>query len=713
MLPQSAASLVVSGNTLNLVIVSTAVGVVKNNNSDNLNLGTSWLGGTAPDANKLGTWNITVNSANTTDLGANAAWAGISILNPSGLVTINPGNAGHTLTLGASAIQIDMGAATADLTLNCPLALGVAHNWDVAASRSVTLGGQVSGAFGITKLGVGKAVLSSAANSYTGDTNVIAGTLQLGASNVIPDGASTGNISLASFLDLNGNNETLNGLSGAGMIDNLAAATTSTLTVGGNDQTSTFSGVLKNTASTLNLIKTGTGTQVVSGANTLSGSVTISGGTLGFGSLATVSGITIGGGAALRPDVANAVINAPINLGAVGTISTITAPNAAGSGTTTIPFDLLGAISGVGNLTLNGVSANNAYGTINLKAASNYTGSTLITCSDELASPTTLGNQNIFVQLFVTNALPVTTVLTLDGGDGAPLASAPGRFCELDLNGNNQTLAGLTNVTGRTLRVQRLVNNSATAATLTVNNSVDYTYSGQLGWVSGFGSTAYNNFNLTKSGGGVQTLSGSLKYAGNTTVNGGTLSLGNTNPNNDLSTVTIANAGAFLNLNFVGSDTVEKLFIGSTQLAAGVYGPSATNISQITGSGTLTVTTGPGYSSWQSANSTNETIDLDHDKDGVANGVEYFLGGNANTTGFTALPGVTNTAGILSITWTKAASYTGTYGTDFWVETSSTLSGVWTTETSGVNVTFPSATEVKYTFPAGTKNFARLKITGP
>ena len=100
--------------------------------------------------------------------------------------------------------------------------------------------------------------------------------------------------------------------------------------------------------------------------------------------------------------------------------------------------------------------------------------------------------------------------------------------------------------------------------------------------------------------------------------------------------------------------------------------------------------------------------------------VDAMSGGDqnpTNTTGFTALPGVTNTAGILSVTWTKAASYTGTYGTDFWVETSATLANPWTNQsadpTPGFTVTFPSANEVKYTFPAGTANFARLKVTGP
>lgn len=118
------------------------------------------------------------------------------------------------------------------------------------------------------------------------------------------------------------------------------------------------------------------------------------------------------------------------------------------------------------------------------------------------------------------------------------------------------------------------------------------------------------------------------------------------------------------------------------------------------------------YAAWASTNSTAQTIDLDHDGDGVSNGVEYFLGGNTDTTGFTATPGVIDTAGTLSVTWTKAAGYTGTYGVDFVVETSATLSGAWTAETLGVNVVI-TGNDVKYTFPTGTKNFARLKVTGP
>ena len=129
----------------------------------------------------------------------------------------------------------------------------------------------------------------------------------------------------------------------------------------------------------------------------------------------------------------------------------------------------------------------------------------------------------------------------------------------------------------------------------------------------------------------------------------------------------------------------------------------------------LTVASDTNYSSWATTNGVpGQAANLDHDNDGVPNSVEYFIGGSTGiTTGFTPLPGVTTTSDVRSITWTKAASYTGTYGTDFVIETSTTLAGAWTVEASGGNVTI-SGDNVTYVFPAGQpKNFARLKVTGP
>jgi alpha-galactosidase len=120
------------------------------------------------------------------------------------------------------------------------------------------------------------------------------------------------------------------------------------------------------------------------------------------------------------------------------------------------------------------------------------------------------------------------------------------------------------------------------------------------------------------------------------------------------------------------------------------------------------------FATWQSSNGTTGGINLDHDNDGVPNGIEYFLGGNSNTTGFTALPDIANDAGSLSVTWTKSASYPGSYPADFAVESSPSLEGPWNEETLGGRVTI-TGNEVTYTFPSplGSRRFVRLRVNGP
>ena len=123
-----------------------------------------------------------------------------------------------------------------------------------------------------------------------------------------------------------------------------------------------------------------------------------------------------------------------------------------------------------------------------------------------------------------------------------------------------------------------------------------------------------------------------------------------------------------------------------------------------------------GFGTWAATNNANgQTLADDHDRDGVPNGIEYFLGGpTGNTTGLSALPAVANNSGGRSVTWTMAGNYTGAYGTDFVVETSESLSGAWTTEILGANV-IRAGNAVTYTFPppGPARKFVRLKVTGP
>jgi autotransporter-associated beta strand protein len=62
-------------------------------------------------------------------------------------------------------------------------------------------------------------------------------------------------------------------------VDSIAGGTP-VLTVGDNDQTSSFDGVIQNTAGTLALTKVGTGTLTLNGTNTYTGDTTVSGGEL-------------------------------------------------------------------------------------------------------------------------------------------------------------------------------------------------------------------------------------------------------------------------------------------------------------------------------------------------------------------------------------------------------------------------------------------------
>ena len=115
-----------------------------------------------------------------------------------------------------------------------------------------------------------------------------------------------------------------------------------------------------------------------------------------------------------------------------------------------------------------------------------------------------------------------------------------------------------------------------------------------------------------------------------------------------------------------------------------------------------------GYSGWAIANGVTGDLNADSDNDGVPNGIEFFMG--TATVGITALP---TPDASRTITWTKGATYAGTYGenADYVIETSTNLSG-WTPVPVG-NVTITSS-GVSFTLPAGSdKIFTRLKVMGP
>jgi autotransporter-associated beta strand protein len=90
---------------------------------------------------------------------------------------------------------------------------------------------------------------------------------------------------------LHGFNNTIGSLSGVGFVLNNGQPA-ATLTVGGDNATTGFSGVLENGTGILQLTKSGTGNLILTGANTYTGGTTINAGTLQIGNGGTLGSIT-------------------------------------------------------------------------------------------------------------------------------------------------------------------------------------------------------------------------------------------------------------------------------------------------------------------------------------------------------------------------------------------------------------------------------------
>jgi autotransporter-associated beta strand protein len=131
--------------------------------------------------------------------------------------------------------------------------------------------------------GGGTLRFSNSANSYGGTTLVEGennhGTFQVGANNAVR-GAVT--VNAGATFDLNGHSDAIDSLAGAG---NVTLGQGGALTTGGNNASTTFSGIISGGSQTnpSKLIKTGTGTFILSGANTYSGNTLINGGVLELG----------------------------------------------------------------------------------------------------------------------------------------------------------------------------------------------------------------------------------------------------------------------------------------------------------------------------------------------------------------------------------------------------------------------------------------------
>jgi autotransporter-associated beta strand protein len=211
---------------------------------------------------------------------------------------------------------------------------------------------------------------------------------------------------------------------------------------------------------------------------------------------------------------------------------------------------------------------------------------------------------------------------------------------------------------------------------------------------------------LTKQGLGTLTLLKASCYSGPTKVQGGKLACATAD--SLAPTALEIDAAAKVDLTYIGNQNIPSLKIGVDVKAPGVYGSSSSPAPlanqddvHFAGEGTVTVGGSTGFTGWADANAPGQAADLDHDNDGVENGVEYFMGESGSS--FTAMPGLDGTN---KVTWTMDSCYFGTYE----VQTSTDLA-TWT----NVNPRpLPSGGNLSYTLPPGApggKSFLRLLVT--
>ncbi len=612
-------------------------------------------------------------------------------------LTINPGSPAGTLSFDNGASTSILSGVLGDLIVNAPIAVDAQGlSVDVSMRTNVTpntpflitLNGVVSGpSAALSKSGLGTLVLAGD-NSYGGGTVIGAGTVTINSATSLGDLASAATFSGGTLRLANA----LTGITRSFQVSGASSAIVDT-----NGFSFDYDGVISPVGGgTGGLVKTGGGTMTLTAAQTYTGSTNVIGGTLAVagGSLTnsvaagvTSAGLTLSSGSiafngGLNCNTGNPSTSVFINLTS-GTFSTtflsmgrsattIFGPVTQGNTTTGLYINgTTASVTGALSVGLNNTGTNSTAsaridsgsltvdGAVSISISSpdrwsvmDVNGGTFT--STNVATGVQIGtgqagsvaflvrNGTATVERFLLQqpaASVRTSLLNVSGGTlyvgaGGIVGNNNSGVGVLDVRLGNATLgakASWSTLLGATLNGSTIIK-AADAA----DAPFDISISGVLGGTGGF----------NKTGGGKLTLSGINTYTGNTTISAGTLEVTNDDVFDNASTVTIASAlGATLSLTHAGIDQVRALVVDGVPQPDGFY---------TFGAGQLEVV-GSAYAGWASSYglqdpwlgvdpALNGTPGADPDNDGVANSLEFALGGNPTLSSTNILPTLSVTA---------------------------------------------------------------------
>ncbi len=604
-----------------------------------------WTGASSPSWATAGNWTsapaagdpVRFNSSSTANLATvldqNFDLSGVAVIDPVGPVSIGGAN---TLTLGG--LGLDLSAATQNLTITAPLSLSAAQTWNVAGGRTLAVGGAVTGSGVLTIAGTGN--------------------VTLGAAGVLPGGVGAGGLTVSGNLDLNGFSQSINGLSGGGVIDNTAAGA-STLTVGNSNTFSNFTGTIQDTGGDLSVVKVGT-----AGINLL-------------GSSSFAGGFTNNGSGNIAPQNSNAFGTGPVVINNAVTV-----------------YPTNGSYTFANDLTLNGATLRQGGGNNRLLTWSgpvSVTSDSTIQSDGSTAGVTLSGAVTLSGGATLSSAASGTAHSisgSISGDGGLTVTSGT-----LNLTGAN-TYNGATTVTAGTLRLNSpgsisaasvvAVNGTSTiggsgtiggSVTVAANATVAPGAAGAVGTLSiggGFDISAQAagsgklGFQLTS----LATASDQITVGGTFTIGAGVLGFNN---------FTFANSGGLQagTYKLITSGGITGTLDGADLI--GTIGTFSASL-RITGGDLELVVVASGYESWK-AQITNG-LDLrtdDADGDSFTN-LQEFLFGTSPISGNGSLVTTTTSGGNLVLRWLQRES-----GATYQLTQSSTLAAAsWTNVVSPV-----------------------------